>query len=256
MKDKKVIAVSVVISSGFLIFSFIQNPPRDKISEATKGTPISEINEEIHAFTTSLDPLPEQPLNLLFSESDSPLETLTAKQATADTKKSADKDNIFSVPFFSQFNDITPAEWKKVGCGIASLAMIIEFYEPGATTVDTLLKEGISAGAYSDAGWSHAGLINLSKKYGLNGTSNDLSGSTMDSAFTRLKHVLDEGPVMVSVHYTFDPKNPIPHLVVINGVRDGKVYYNDPAEKSGGRAISVDQFQSAWKKRYIQIQST
>lgn len=162
-------------------------------------------------------------------------------------------NGIFKVPFYSQFKDITSAKWKKVGCGIASLAMLIEFYEPGSVNVDSLLQEGISAGAYTDAGWTHGGLIGLSKKYGLSGSSHDLAGSSMDTAFNKLKAVLKDGPVMVSVHYTFDPKNPIPHLVVVNGVSENNVYYNDPSEKSGGGSIPIKKFQSAWKKRYIEI---
>lgn len=166
------------------------------------------------------------------------------------------KTGVFSVPFYSQFADITSPQWQKVGCGIASLAMLIDFYRPGNIVVDDLLSAGISAGAYiSDAGWSHAGLINLSKEYGLTGASRDMAGSTMDAAFSQLESVLEEGPVMVSVHYTFDPKNPIPHLVVVNGVRDGQVFYNDPAEKSGAGSLSISKFQSAWKKRYIEIRN-
>jgi predicted double-glycine peptidase len=165
-------------------------------------------------------------------------------------------DKAFSVPFYSQFADITSPQWQKVGCGIASLAMLIDFYRPGEVVVDDLLSEGISTGAYiSDAGWSHAGLINLSKQYGLTGASRDMAGSTMDDAFSKLESVLEEGPVMVSVHYTFDPKNPIPHLVVVSGVEDGKVYYNDPAEKAGSGSLSIAKFQSAWKKRYIEIRN-
>lgn len=131
--------------------------------------------------------------------------------------------------------------------------MLIEFYEPGSVNVDSLLQQGINAGAYTDDGWTHSGLIGLSKKYGLSGSSHDLAGSNMDTAFNKLKNVLKDGPVMVSVHYTFDPKNPIPHLVVVNGVSEDKVYYNDPSEKSGGGSISIKKFQSAWKKRYIEI---
>lgn len=170
------------------------------------------------------------------------------------SKENIENTDVFSVPFFSQFSDITAASWKKIGCGIASLAMLIEFYEPGEVTVDNLLAEGISDGAYiSDAGWSHAGLISLSKKHGLSGSSRDMAGSSMESAFDQLEEVLEVGPVMVSVHYTFDPKNPIPHLVVVNGVKDGLVYYNDPAEDSGGGTVSVSKFQNSWKKRYISI---
>ena len=163
-------------------------------------------------------------------------------------------DSVFTVPFYSQFSDITATKWQKVGCGIASLAMLIDFYEPKAVTVDELLQEGIDAGAYqNDAGWSHAGLIGLSKKYGLNGESHDLGASNMDTAFATLKDELEKGPVMASVHYTFSPTNPIPHLVVVNGVSDGMVFYNDPAEKAGGHSISIAKFQGGWKKRYIDI---
>lgn len=158
------------------------------------------------------------------------------------------------VPFYSQFNDISAPEWKKVGCGIASLAMLIEYYEPNSVTVDELLQRGIDAQAFlSDAGWTHAGLINLSHEYGLGGESHSLAGSSMEEAFAVLKGELEEGPVMASVHYTFDPQNPIPHIVVVNGVSDGKVYYNDPSESGGGGAISIAKFQSSWKKRYIDI---
>ncbi len=183
-------------------------------------------------------------------------ETKITQTIKNDKKPTNQKVEVFTVPFYSQFSDITSASWKKIGCGIASLAMLIEFHEPGATTVDNLLQEGIEADAYvSSAGWSHAGLIGLSKKYGLVGSSRDMAGLTMDSAFSELEEVLEKGPVMVSVHYTFDPKNPIPHLVVINGVSDGKVFYNDPAESVGGGSISIRKFQSAWKKRYIEIHS-
>lgn len=188
-------------------------------------------------------------------ETNSSPEPRSGRQEVLTNKKpKVENSDIYTVPFYSQFKDITSDSWKKVGCGIASLAMIIEFYEPGEVKVDTLLKEGISAGAYlDDAGWTHGGLIGLSKKYGLGGESHDLRDSTMETAFSRLKTVLEDGPVMASVHYTFDPKNPIPHLVVVNGVSDGMVYYNDPAEKVGGNSITVAQFKSAWKKRYIEI---
>ena len=172
-------------------------------------------------------------------------------------KKNDNSSTVFTVPFFSQFTDITAPEWKKVGCGIASLAMLIEFYEPGDVSVDTLLEEGVSANAYlSNAGWTYAGLIGISKKYGLSGESYDMGGTGMETAFAKLEKALKDGPVMVSVHYTFDPKNPIPHLVIANGIENNTLYYNDPAEKSGGGSISVEVFKQAWKKRYIEIRPT
>ena len=156
-----------------------------------------------------------------------------------------------SVPFFSQFTDISSPKWQKVGCGIASLGMIMEYYKPGTVSIDALLADGIEQGAYSEAGWTYKGLIGVSSAYGFTGESHDLAGNA--EAFARFKEAVGRGPVIASVHYTFEPSNPIPHLVVINRIEGETVYYNDPAEREGGGTISVDTFTKAWKKRYIEI---
>jgi uncharacterized protein YvpB len=165
-------------------------------------------------------------------------------------KKEPADTSVFSVPFYSQFSDITSPAWKKVGCGIASLAMLVDFYGT-AVPVDTLLQEGIDAGAYSDAGWTYAGLIGVSRGHGLSGEAHDFGLPRSDAAWDAFREALKSGPVMASVHYTFDPKNPIPHLVIVTGVADGKVYYNDPAEKKAGGSIPIEQFRSSWKQRFL-----
>jgi predicted double-glycine peptidase len=160
---------------------------------------------------------------------------------------------IPNVPFYSQFKDIESLSWQKVGCGVASLAMVIDYYK-SAVPVDTLLKQGIASGAYlKSAGWTYAGLIALAKQYGLSGSSYDLAQLSTKEALLWLQTYAADGPVIVSVHYKFDPKNPIPHLVVIDGIEDDTVYYNDPAAKGGEKQISLADFQKAWKKRFIVI---
>lgn len=159
-----------------------------------------------------------------------------------------------SVPFFSQFRDIHAAEWQKIGCGVASLAMIIEFYHPGTVSVDTLLREGIASGAYlKNVGWVHRGLALLGERYGLKGTTYDLSNLDMASAFAEFEALLRDGPVIASVFYKFDPKSTIPHLAVIDGIDGDRVFYNDPAASVGGKEISVTDFKKGWKKRFIVI---
>jgi predicted double-glycine peptidase len=247
-----IIAAFVVATAGGIILGSSRASSKEVDRPAVT---IQTINTQIPQIPTSTDTLTDPEIEIITEEETKPLEEeSTTINAVQNTAQSDDKSAVFTVPFYSQFTDISAPQWKKIGCGIASLAMLIEFYEPGVITVDKLLTDGINSGAYiTSAGWSHAGLINLSKKYGLGGDSYDMAGLSMDKAFTKLESVLEEGPVMVSVHYTFDPKNPIPHLVVINGVSNGKVYYNDPAEKTGGGSISIAKFQSAWKKRYIEI---
>ena len=162
---------------------------------------------------------------------------------------------MHSVPFYSQFADISAAKWKKVGCGITDLAMVINYYKPGAVTVDTLLAQGLAAGAYrSNAGWTYQGLIDVSKSYGLDGSYFDLAGLPDDIALARLKAEVSNGPIIASVHYKFDPKNPIPHMVVVNDIIGDTVYYNDPAQKRGEKQIALSTFLSAWKKRALIFQ--
>ena len=160
---------------------------------------------------------------------------------------------IPSVPFYSQFKDITSAAWQKVGCGVTSLAMVIDYYKP-AVPVNTLLKQGINLGAYKNSvGWTYQGLISLAQIYGLDGSTHDFRDSSSSDALEQIKKYLADGPVIASVHYKFDPSNPIPHLVVVDGIENGVVYYNDPAANGGEKQISVTTFQKAWKKRFIVI---
>lgn len=167
---------------------------------------------------------------------------------------SVPRPNIPDVPFYSQFRDISAERWQKLGCGIADLAMLIEFYKPGIMSVDGLLEEAVAAGAFvNGAGWSHRGLALLSRKYGLEGANYDFSHLGISAAFAQFEKILKEGPVIASVYYTFDPQSPIPHLAVINGIDGDTIYYNDPAEMSGGREISVSDFMRAWKKRFIAV---
>jgi uncharacterized protein YvpB len=258
---KKIIVLGILLGTGSLVHSSHSIAPLHLvITEAAEASAVhrtiligfSTSSVLVEAHTPDTKPLRAKAET---KEQKKGVRKVTKKNVPAVTSaRTTPSSKVFSVPFYSQFSDITSTVWKKSGCGVTSLAMLIDFYKPGTVKVDTLLKEGITAGAYlQDAGWTHAGLIGLSKKYGFGGQAYDMGGSTMDTAFTKLTSALNTGPVMASVHYSFDPQSPIPHLVVINGVKDGMVYYNDPAEKGGGGAISITKFQKSWKKRYIEI---
>ncbi|MGM0482408.1 MAG: C39 family peptidase [Patescibacteria group bacterium] len=171
-------------------------------------------------------------------------------------KNSVVSDDVSSevpeVPFFSQSEDISLSYWKSRACGVASLAMIIEFHSPGRTSPQELLSEGLDSGYYlSGAGWTHQGLASLAHKYDLEGSPYDLSHMDTETAYSRMRSLLEKGPIIASVFHGFDPQSPIPHLVVVNGVKDGLVYFNDPDGSSGGGSISVDGFKRGWKKRFI-----
>ena len=179
--------------------------------------------------------------------------TPTAQLMAVSTKASQEAA-VREVPFYSQFTDISNVSWQKVSCGIAAIAMLIDYYSDETIVPDQLLEKGIARRAFlSDAGWIHSGLIGLSRDYGLDGETKSLSHLSRAAALTELTKELQVGPVMASVHYTFEPTNPIPHLVVVNAIKNGLVYYNDPAEASGGGTLAVEKFQRAWKQRYITV---
>lgn len=162
--------------------------------------------------------------------------------------------NVSNVPFHSQIQEIKSHTWQQQGCGITSLAMIVDYYSTAPVSVNTMLGQGIALNAYvHNVGWSYAGLIAVSRQYGLDGKSYDLGKSAMGDAFKQFQASLKDGPVIASIHYKFDPESPLPHLVVIDGISEGIVYYNDPAAKTGQKQISVTDFKKGWKKRFIVI---
>ena len=42
-------------------------------------------------------------------------------------------------------------------------------------------------------------------------------------------------------------------MVVIDGISNDVLYYNDPASKAGRQQISVEKFLTAWKQEFIVI---
>lgn len=158
------------------------------------------------------------------------------------------------IPFYSQFADIEWPIWRKNACGVASLAMVINFFNPEAASAQSLLEKGISAGFYlNDAGWTHKGLALLSEQYGMEGETYDLSDLSMTDAFKQLEKILNDGPVIASVYYEFNPKSTIPHLAVINKFDGENLYYNDPAAETGDKKITLTEFKNGWKKKFIVI---
>ena len=135
--------------------------------------------------------------------------------------------------------------------------MVIDYYKPNAVSVNALLTKAVAFGAYDpNAGWIHKDLVLLAGKYGLSGNTYDLSAQTSSTAFTHFQSYVKTGPVIASVHYKFDPASTIPHMVVVDGIENGTVFYNDPAAKSGEKQISTTDFVKAWKKKFIVIRPT
>lgn len=160
----------------------------------------------------------------------------------------------YDVPLYSQIADISWTEWKQKGCGVADVAMLVNYYKPKTTNVQEVLETGIKSGAYvKNVGWSHDGLASLAKKYDLTGTVESFYDFNKEVALAEFKKTIDEGPAIASIHRNFDPKLSFGHLIVVTGYDDKLVYFNDPGKKEGIRTVPVSQFMSGWKRKLIVI---
>jgi len=159
------------------------------------------------------------------------------------------------VPFYSQFQDIPAVEWQHEGCGIAALAMEVEFFKPKSVSITTLLLQALDSGAYTtDVGWKHKELAGLAGLYGLTGKNYDLANADNETAFGRFKELLVGGPMIVSIHNKFNPKATLGHLVVVTGIDNGTILYHDPAYgNKTERKITENDFLKGWKRRFITV---
>lgn len=62
-----------------------------------------------------------------------------------------------------------PEIWGERCCGIACLRMLLRYYGQCVPSQHQLLRDGMTAGAYTDCGWLHQGLVELGGRYGLEG---------------------------------------------------------------------------------------
>ncbi|MEK7640801.1 MAG: C39 family peptidase [Patescibacteria group bacterium] len=162
-----------------------------------------------------------------------------------------------NVPFYSQFQDIPQVEWQSSACGIASMAMVMEFYKPKSVSVSNLLLQALDLGAYKPGiGWKHKELSALAGLYGLSGKNYDYMHLDNQTVFGKFKDFMKVGPVIVSIHNKFNPKATLGHIVVVTGMENGMIFYHDPA--SGNKIekkISEADFLKGWKRRFIVVRA-
>jgi hypothetical protein len=173
------------------------------------------------------------------------------------------------VPFVSQqvYRD---EEWRRFGCGIASLKMVFDFWHGQNSrnptdAADELYASGLEAGAFDpEIGWWHAGLVGLAAVRGYEAYNRDFgprsrTPRTAEESLLELRRELAAGPVIASVYYDFDPARGGGHLVVVSGVSEDVVALNDPLPEQasdGRRSMPLPDFLTAFKHRFIVVRPT
>lgn len=183
------------------------------------------------------------------------------------------------VPYFSQYDESIPEEWRDRSCGITALRMALGAALPGQTlpSVTELIEEGIESGAYIEGvGWRHDGLVKLAKQYGANAYRGEyrIRGQSRLPQFLKaayehvlflkglstVHNVVSRGGVPI-VSVTVPGKRDT-HLIPLVGYGEegGQTgfYYHEPAAEvgSGGeyRFMSIAEFHVRWRRLAIYVE--
>lgn len=183
------------------------------------------------------------------------------------------------VPYFSQIKDIADDTWKRHGCSITNLKMVLEYHArilkdlqmtgsvPG---IDALIDEGTAIGAYQySVGWTHEGIVRLARNHGLPAYAQEFrsmdidpvsgqavpSDRLVDVGIAKLMESVERGhPVIVSVLPGFGDNKTL-HTVTLSGVEreQNGFYVHDPVDPSSQthRFVAVDEFKKYWRRLAI-----
>lgn len=176
----------------------------------------------------------------------------------------------YDVPFVSQYHDLADPEWQWRGCGIVALKMVLDYWHNQderhqTVELNALHRKGIDAGAYREnIGWTHKGLVQIAHDLGYESYNRDWAANgptpkSQEAAWEALALELRKGPVLASVYSGLEPSRGGGHIVVVAGEADGLVFLNDPEqreEREGRRALAVEVFQTAFKRRYVVVRPT
>lgn len=172
------------------------------------------------------------------------------------------------LPYFSQHADVTDPEWRSRACGIACLAMIIEYYKKtGFKTLDSLIEHGVSIDAFTTQGWSHPRLVIMAHNYGVLGYMEEFRSGKPEyheEFFGKgiekiVNHLKNGHPVIISTYRNWTEEGKF-HMVVLTGylADDNGIigfYYSDPdaadAETGKGRFVDFNMFKERWRRLVI-----
>lgn len=172
------------------------------------------------------------------------------------------------VPYYSQYAEGIPEDWRIRSCGIVALRMAIEATTSarlgmGGTGSWGLVEEGRALGAYKEGvGWIHSGLIRLAQKYGATASYRMEFRSWFWRSFyflsqRFLKRALDKGQVPI-VSVTVPGKNDT-HLVPLVGYDAVGFLYHEPAastETEGKwQRMTYRDFKNRWRRLALFIAS-
>lgn len=173
------------------------------------------------------------------------------------------------IPYYSQYRDVKDTEWQKRACGVVCLKMLLDAQVVDTPSLDEMIQDGVTLGAYSENGWLHDGLIALGAKYGGELYRKEFRKKDADTETaerlnregidTILREIEAGRPVIISTIKNFEISNKF-HMVLVVGaeIQEGIVkgfYYHDPDSytetKGAYQFVPMNTFSTAWRKMAI-----
>jgi WXG100 family type VII secretion target len=172
---------------------------------------------------------------------------LMQKQSQETVVQTATQVTHFDVPVKSQ-NDLTYAGKKNgYGCAPTSASMILDYWHQQNESNRTISSQALLDLNVKEKQFTGAGLS-------FDKLEDDLTNLgyhphlSKDSSQEALQKAVESGPVMAVVR-TGLTTNGYAHAVVVTGVKDGQVYYNDPLTVKETVA-TWDEFDKSWGSNF------
>lgn len=172
---------------------------------------------------------------------------------------------MHGVPFFSQYDESVPQEWRDRACGIICLKMALKGRSSAAFAVNDLIKEAqaiyASLGQEFDVknGWSHQVLVYIAHNHGIPAYQEEFKSLDPRAeeqlaryGVKKFKEELARGKtILASVLKGFKSDGEM-HMVLLMGIRGNDFQYHDPAgtsaEQGANQIISEEEFFKYWRR--------
>lgn len=174
-----------------------------------------------------------------------------------------------TIPYYSQYLNVTDHEWQSRACGVVCLKMLLESKGVKTPSIDEMIKEGVTLKAYSENGWLHDGLITLGEKYGAklyrkefrkkDADQDTLEKLNIEGVYTIVGELKEGRPVIVSAIKNFEVRDKFHMVLVVGAEIENEVvkgfYYHDPdsyTESKGAYQFApFTTFLDSWRRMAI-----
>lgn len=158
-----------------------------------------------------------------------------------------------SVPFLSQYDESIPEGWRSRACSVTNLYMVLKSRGVD-TTVEALIEEGESIGAFGPRGWTHEGIVRLAHNHGVSAYAQEFRSKDAQIAETlqkkgiqKIRTTLEGGlPVIVSIQKESGSYHT---LTLVERSEEGFLVH-DPEEKEATYIPEAD-FLKKWRSLAI-----